>query len=55
MCHNRNNHYSASSDFSRHDNKFNDGKYYSQKHKHVEKKSRNNVKQDLRKGIYNSY
>ena len=30
------------------ENRFNDGKHYNKKHK-TEKKSRNNVKQDLRK------
>lgn len=37
----------------REDNRYNDGKHFSKKSKNVDKRSRNNVKLDLRKELYN--
>jgi len=45
MC-NKKNH---KSDNAYQESRYSDGKHYNKKHKNVEKKSRNNVKTDLRK------
>jgi len=53
MCSKKHNRYSGRDNHeSYEDNRFNDGKHYNKKNKPSEKKSRNNVKQSLRKELY---
>lgn len=53
MYRKKNNRYSNKDNYSQHeDNRFNDGKHYNKNHKQAEWKSRNNVRQDLRKELY---
>jgi hypothetical protein len=53
MCSKKHNRYSGRDNHENYeDNRFNDGKHYNKKNKPSEKKSRNNVKQSLRKELY---
>lgn len=50
MYHKKRSLYSDSGIYDIHENnRFSDGKHYNQKHKETDKKSRNNIKQDLKK------
>lgn len=53
MYHKKHNRYSEKDTYGKYEeNRFSDGKHFNQKHKGVERKSRNNAKQDLRKELY---
>lgn len=53
MCSKKHNRYFGRDNYeSYEDNRFNDGKHYNKKNKQSETKSRNNVKQNLRKELY---
>lgn len=54
MCNKKKHNYSGRDNYENYeDNRYSDGKHYNKKHNPTEKKSRNNMKQNLWKELYN--